>query len=66
MSLTWDEANEAIKDAQRTMGEMERRTNQLAVLVAGKLRAGNVSANTLCKLKLELRNYNMHTLKWKD
>ena len=66
MALTWDEANAMIEDAESTIREVEYKIQRMARLVGGKLEANCVSPYTLCKLKKELRRYNMHTNTWKD
>lgn len=66
MSLSFSQMEEALADARRTIQASDRMTAQMASLVAGRLRKGNVSHSTLCELKRELAKYNMHTGRWSE
>ena len=54
MSLSWQEARDAVADAKNTIREMEFRTQEMAAIISGKLQAGGVGSYTLRKLKKEL------------
>ena len=64
--MEWREMNEAIMDARRTINWADMVKHQMASLFAGQLQASQIGNSTLCRLKRELRNYNMNTGKWKD
>lgn len=66
MSMSFSQMEEALADARRTIQAGDRMTAQMANLVAGRLRKGNVSHSTLCELKRELAKYNMHTGRWTE
>jgi len=66
MSLKWYEINEAIEDAKETIRVVDVKVNQMAGIISGKLKICDVDSDILCKLKSELKNFNMHTFKWKD
>lgn len=52
--------------AQRTIRNADTCTCKLAELMAGRLRSAAVDGSTLAVLKRELRDFNIHTGKWKD
>lgn len=64
MSLSLSQMEEALADARRTLNAADQLTKQMAGLVAGRLRKGNVSHSVLCELKRELAEYNMRTGRW--
>lgn len=66
MSTKWDEVNEAIEDAERTIKQADNRVKDMARIIRGRLQACNVGSYALCELKTELRRFNMHTGVWKD
>ncbi len=66
MPLSWEEANEAVRDARITIRNMEDLTREMAAMIGGKLQSGNVSGFTLRRLKEELKRYNMHTNTWRS
>ena len=66
MAISWDEMNAAVKDAEITIRQAEVRINDMARIVAGRLRLAGVSNYYLKRLKKELKNYNMHTGQWKE
>ena len=66
MAISWDEMNAALKDAEITIRQAEVRINDMARIVAGRLRLAGVSSYYLYKLKKELKNYNIHTGQWKE
>ena len=66
MSLTFNEMEEAIRDAQEVIRQFKFKINTMAELIAGNLRSGRVDSWTLDQLKKELKNYNMCTHCWKD
>lgn len=53
----------AIADAKRTINAADNTANQIAEILPGRLR--HVSRWTLQKLKRELRDFNIHTGKWR-
>ena len=66
MIMTFEEMEKAISDAKYHIRLADNFTGQMAKMIAGKLRANNVSGYTLQKLKKELKKFNMHTMDWKD
>ena len=63
--MEFHEMHEAIKDARQTINRADQFKNQMAGLFVGQLQASRIGDYTLCRLKRELRNYNMHTGLWK-
>lgn len=61
---TFDEMRQALRDARTTMAAADSVANGMAELLVGRLR--KVSPVYLEKLKRELRDYNIHTGRWKD
>ncbi len=61
--MKFDEMEQAVRDAERTMKLANICANQLARLLVGRLR--KVDEEDLEKLKRELRDFNMHTHRWK-
>ena len=66
MSLSWDEVYQGVREAEATIRMAENNLNKMAGIMCGYLKSGKVSSGTLCKLKRELRDFNMITGKWKD
>ena len=64
--MTFDEMNEAVKQAQQTLRMADVFTHRMATMIAGRLQKADVYHDTLVSLKKELENYNMHTRSWKD
>lgn len=54
----------AVEEAEQTMRAADNCANDMAKVLQGRLR--KVSDWNLKKLKAELKNYNMHTGRWKD
>lgn len=63
MNNPFDELIDALNQARALQRAVEAQSNAMAILMAGNLRS--VSSYNLCKLKQELRDFNMHTEKWK-
>tara|TARA_R100001530_G_scaffold133847_1_gene107819 strand:+ start:2707 stop:2913 length:207 start_codon:yes stop_codon:yes gene_type:complete len=61
----FQEMAKGILDAEDTLRKAEQFTNDMAMLVGGKLRANCVEARLLAKLKRELKDFNLRTLKWR-
>ena len=55
----------AVKDAERTIRQADHVVGDVAKMIRGRLRSGNVSAHTLSALKKELRDWDMQTNCWK-
>lgn len=64
MNNPLDELQRAVHEARDLNRAIDRQANQLADLLDGRLR--NVSSYHLRRLKLQLRDFNAHTEKWKD
>lgn len=60
------EMKETIRVAKRTVGNADYVIENMAFIIAGRLRISGVSGLTLEKLKKELRDYNIHTGRWRD
>lgn len=63
--MTWNEMRQAVNEARATLNAAKRFIDEMADMVAGNLRSGDVSARTLTKLKRELRDWNIHTNTWR-
>ena len=61
----FDEMKAAVGEAQHTLAAADACVNTMAALCAGRLRAADVGAYHLKRLKDELRDYNIHTGRWK-
>lgn len=66
MSIDVEDMHQAINEAKTTIRRADRVVSRMADLVAGHLEAGDVAHSTLKQLKEELRNYNVHTGRWKE
>lgn len=53
----------AINEAQKTLSQADRVAQQMGRLLQGRLK--NISPYVLEQLKRELRDFNMHTGKWR-
>lgn len=63
--MNFDDVTRAVNEARNTLQSVDHHVEQMAKLIAGRLRAADVSQHTLRQLKKELRDYNPHTGKWK-
>lgn len=63
--MNWDDFRDAFNKAKQTINIADRHVQDMAGMVAGRLRVSNVSASVLAELKKELANFNMHTKEWK-
>lgn len=64
--MGFDEMQQAVNQAKGTLSLADKFVAQMANMIAGRLRKGGVWGSTLCALKRELADYNMHTGKWKE
>lgn len=64
--MDFNEMSNAVRDARLSIERADRFANDMASLIAGRLRISGVSTYTLCKLKRELQDFNMHTKSWKE
>lgn len=64
--MTFDQMTLAIADARNTIYKADKVVADMASLIAGRLRSGNVRNSDLESLKRELANYNMRTMRWKS
>lgn len=64
--MQWSEMNNAVNEAMTVMDRADTFVGQMARMIVGKLKSGNVSDYTLRMLKKELRDFNMKTDRWKD
>ena len=64
--MNWDEMNQAVEDAKKTISRADLVVGQMAAMAAGRLRKANVSYSTLCALKRELSQYDMTRGRWKS
>jgi hypothetical protein len=58
------EMRKAVEEAEQALRAADNVANDIAKVLHGRLR--KVSTWHLKKLKAELKNYNMHTGRWKD
>lgn len=65
MGNKFDEMRQAISEARITFEAADSIAEDMANLLRGRLRMVS-SGSTLCHLKRELRNFNMHTREWKE
>jgi len=63
--MDFNEAIEAIRDAEATMNRADTMASGVARLLVGRLRKVT-SGHALQKLKRELQDFNSTTLEWKD
>lgn len=64
--MQWVEMNQAVHEARAVMDRADAFVGQMARMIIGKLKSGDVSDYTLKMLKTELRDYNMKTEQWKE
>ena len=64
MSLTLYDVEQAVREAKAVLERVKSSANIMAGLLSGNLRS--VSAYRLKQLKKELKDFNMHTEKWKN
>lgn len=60
----FDLMRDAVQEANATMRAADMMAKKIGYLIIGRLR--KLDDHTLCSLKKELKNYNMHTGEWKD
>lgn len=63
--MTFEEMAEAIASARCTLKTADEHVAEMARIVSGRLRKSSVSAYVLSRLKNELRDFNIHTGRWK-
>lgn len=61
-----EDMERAVKEAEYVINRANSYVGKMAYLVKGRLRSGNVSGWILGELKREMRDYNIHTGKWRD
>jgi hypothetical protein len=64
--MNYDEMEYAVSQAKQTIAFADVAVRKTASLAAGRLRVAKVTHGDLVALKLELRDYNAHTGKWKE
>lgn len=64
--MQWVEMNQAVHEARAVMDRADTFVSQMARMIVGKLKSGDVSVYTLGMLKKELRDFNMKTDQWKE
>lgn len=62
--MTYQEMNEAIREAELTVRRAETYLNQMARFLCGRLR--KVNPDTLRDLKKELKKFNSQTGEWSE
>lgn len=65
MALSWNEVRQGIREAEVTIRNAEQNVCFMVSIIIGKLKSSKIPHNYLCKLKRELKDFNMHTGKWK-
>lgn len=63
--MDWDDFSKAFNQARQTIRIADRHVNDMAHMIAGRLRGSDVSISALTQLKKELKDFNIHTGKWK-
>ncbi len=63
--MKWEELDEAVCEAQQTLNLADDHVRSMAKMVIGRLQQADVRNSVLTALKKELRDYNIHTGKWK-
>lgn len=63
--MDFDEVHEAVNEAKNTIRMADTAVGKMASIVAGRLRKAEVPWGVLKALKNELRDYNIHTGKWR-
>jgi hypothetical protein len=56
----------AMQEAREIINRSDHVANDMADLLAGRLRSARIRGHILAKLKQELRNFDMRTRTWKD
>lgn len=64
--MNYIDIKNAREEAKNRIILADAATRDAAKLVAGRLKISRVDAWTLEELKRELKNYNIHTGRWKD
>jgi hypothetical protein len=66
IQLNMSDVAKAVQQAQATLNASDACVDQMARLIAGRLRKSDVSGYVLKQLKKELAAYNIHTNTWKS
>lgn len=64
--MNLSEMQSAIREAEETLQNADKIRRQVANLIRGHLRSADIRGFVLSELKAELRDFNMHTGKWKE
>jgi hypothetical protein len=64
--MNHDEMEYAVRQARQTIALADVAVRKTVSLAAGRLRTSQVNHGDLVALKLELRDYNAHTGKWRE
>jgi len=64
----WDEMRDAFREAEQTVNAADEIVDDMAKMLVGRLRKINTYYGTraLQSLKIELRDFNIQTQKWKS
>lgn len=65
MSNAWDQMREAVSEAKAAIKASDSYVQSMAEMIAGRLRQSTTAGSTLALLKRELRDFNIHTQRWK-
>jgi hypothetical protein len=60
----FDQMRAAVSEAESTLRAVDKCSNDMAKLLVGRLRKAD--SWTLAHLKRELKDFNVHTRKWKN
>jgi hypothetical protein len=60
----FDEMRQAMREAEQTLDAARSVASQMASMLVGKLR--QCSESDLARLKRELRDFNIHTGRWRQ
>lgn len=64
MGNAFESMREAMEEARRVNNAADAYANQMAEMLNGRLKC--VSSHHLARLKRQLRDFNIHTGKWKE
>lgn len=64
--MNLSEMQSAVREAEETLQNADKMRRQMAAMLKGHLRSAGINSYALSELKAELRDFNMHTKRWKE
>lgn len=64
--MNWSDFHQAVRDAKNDVEKGDKAIEELGYLMKGRLRSSGVPCSVLEALKRELKDYNIHTMSWKE